>query len=427
MSRRAILACLPFRQMMAEIFVVTLFSGGTMSAEAPIFPLICMNETSRLMKKIFYLGVLLLLLFEIAHVYFIMPMPGSQQMNSLDIAYFLHSWRWAFRVLFGLMIVAGVRSAFSASKWAPAAALLILAGIAYATNYKMAADTMFYQPEVVQLNDTTNNTVGLDRLVLGITHNGQAKAYPIQFLGYHHQVRDSIGGKPVMVTYCTVCRTGRVFEPVVNGQTEDFRLVGMDHFNAMFEDVTTRSWWRQVTGEAVAGQLKGQVLPEFPSTQTTLSKWIELYPHTLILQPDKKFQAEYDEMETYEKGRLTGKLTRRDTASWQPKSWVVGVAVGEESKAYDWNQLQKERLIHDQIGSRPVLVVLSQDSSSFSVLERINPAQRFSLRNDTLMSQNDRYTLLGLSQNENSPDLKKLNAYQEYWHSWQTFHPMTKR
>jgi hypothetical protein len=158
-----------------------------------------------------------------------------------------------------------------------------------------------------------------------------------------------------------------------------------------------------------------------------LSKWIELYPHTLILQPDEKFQAEYDEMETYEKGRLTGKLTRRDTASWQPKSWVVGVAVGEESKAYDWNQLQKERLIHDQIGSRPVLVVLSQDSSSFSVLERINPAQRFSLRNDTLMSQNDRYTLLGLSQNENSPDLKKLNAYQEYWHSWQTFHPMTKR
>lgn len=378
------------------------------------------------MKKIFYAGFLLLTLFEIANVYFIMPMPGSQEMNSLDTAYFLHSWRWPFRILFGLMILAGLKSAFSASKWATAAALVVLIGVAYAVNYKMAADTMFYQPELVQLYDTSNNAVGGDRLVLGITYNGQAKAYPIQFLGYHHQVRDSIGGKPVMVTYCTVCRTGRVFEPVVDGKTEDFRLVGMDHFNAMFEDATTRSWWRQVTGEAVAGKRKGQGLPEFPSTQTTLSKWIELYPHTLIMQPDKKFQPEYDEMETYEKGRLAGKLTRRDTASWQPKSWVVGVAMGAESKAYDWNQLQKERIIHDHIGSSPIVVVLSEDSSSFAVLERLNAAQTFSLRNDTLISENNRYNLIGQSQNPPGADLKKLNAYQEYWHSWQTFHYSTK-
>ena len=42
-----------------------------------------------------------------------------------------------------------------------------------------------------------------------------------------------------MVTYCTVCRTGRVFSPIVEGQPETFRLVGMDHFNAMFEDEGT--------------------------------------------------------------------------------------------------------------------------------------------------------------------------------------------
>jgi hypothetical protein len=66
-----------------------------------------------------------------------------------------------------------------------------------------------------------------------------------------------------MITYCTVCRTGRVFEPVVNGKFEKFRLVGMDHFNAMFEDVTTKSWWRQVTGEAITGKLKGQQLPKY--------------------------------------------------------------------------------------------------------------------------------------------------------------------
>ena len=104
------------------------------------------------------------------------------------------------------------------------------------------------------------------------SNNGEAKAYPIQFLGYHHQVQDTVGGKPMMVTYCTVCRTGRVFEPVVNGKHEKFRLVGMDHFNAMFEDVTTKSWWRQVSGEAITGKLKGQQLPEVHSTQTSLAR-----------------------------------------------------------------------------------------------------------------------------------------------------------
>jgi hypothetical protein len=46
------------------------------------------------MKKLFWFGLIGLLLFEIANVYFIMPMPGSQQMNSIDLAYFLYKWRW---------------------------------------------------------------------------------------------------------------------------------------------------------------------------------------------------------------------------------------------------------------------------------------------------------------------------------------------
>ena len=55
-----------------------------------------------IMKKLFWIGILGWLLFEVANVYFIMPMPGSQRMNSIDLAYFL-SVAWAFRrVLFGL-------------------------------------------------------------------------------------------------------------------------------------------------------------------------------------------------------------------------------------------------------------------------------------------------------------------------------------
>jgi hypothetical protein len=37
------------------------------------------------------------------------------------------------------------------------------------------------------------------------------KPIPIQLIGYHHQVMDTIGNEPVIITYCTVCRTGRVY------------------------------------------------------------------------------------------------------------------------------------------------------------------------------------------------------------------------
>lgn len=379
------------------------------------------------MKKFFYFGILGLLLFEIANVYFIMPMPGSQQSNSIGTAYFLYSWRWVFRGLFGLMIILGFAKAFRGSKVLALVCLLLASAIAYAANFKMAADSMFRQPVSVNTVDALTNKVDSGKLVIGVVVNGQAKAYPIQFLGYHHQVFDTVGNKPVIVTYCTVCRTGRVFEPIVDGKRESFRLVGMDHFNAMFEDKSTGSWWRQATGEAIAGELKGQALPEVASTQMTLGKWLSIYPGSLVMQADTTFEKEYESMKNYEGGKSKSGLTKRDSLSWQDKSWVVGVVVGKESKAYDWNALQKERILHDVLNGQPVAVVLASDNQSFAALQRISEAQKLSWVNDSLSDGQNKYNLLGASLSPNIPGLKQVNAYQEYWHSWRTFHPGTKK
>lgn len=382
------------------------------------------------MKKLFYLGIIGLILFEVANVYFIMPIPGSQQMESIGLAYFLYKKRWLFRGVLLLFTVVGIKAAFSGAgwkKWLPALPIAIAAFVAYQTNYEMAADTMFYQPKTLAVSSVAESKLDSNRLVLGVEHGGVAKAYPIQYLGYHHQVRDTVGGKPLMVTYCTVCRTGRVYEPLVSGQPETFRLVGMDHFNAMFEDNTTGTWWRQVSGEAVAGPLKGEKLPEFPSMQTTLAKWSELHPNTLVMLPDPAFQEEYDSLANYESGRRKGKLTRRDTASWQDKSWVIGVELDKASKAYDWNTVQKQRLVHDEIGGQAIVLALSQDSNSFVVLLRNDANQQFLLRNDTLVNGELRYNFAGKSLQANVPDLQRARAYQEYWHSWRTFHPITEK
>jgi hypothetical protein len=376
-------------------------------------------------KKIYYFGILGLLLFEIANVYFIMPMPFSQEMNSIDLAYFLYSWRWIFRLVFILMLLYGFKAAFQKSKIFSLISLVIVIGIGYATNYVMAADSMFHQTNDLKMSDASKSKVDTSRIIIGITYKGESRAYPIQFLGYHHQVFDTIAQHPILVTYCTVCRTGRVFEPIVNGKKETFRLVGMDHFNAMFEDKTTKSWWRQATGEAIAGTLKGQSLPELQSHQMSLQKWLALNPKSLIMQVDKNFKTEYDSLSNYESGKRKGNLTRRDTLSWKDKSWVVGITIDNQSKAYDWNDFVKKRIIYDVINNKPIVLILATDKKSFIVLERNNKEQKFTLEGNLLNDGQNSYSFLGKSTNPSINELKSIKAYQEYWHSWRTFHQLT--
>lgn len=378
------------------------------------------------MKKTFYLGIALLVLFEAANVYFIMPLPYSQRMRSLDLAYVLYTWRWAFRIVAGALIVAGLASAWHAPRWRRwlvPASLIVATGVVYATNFVMAADRMFLAPRSLVMRPPAESSVEPERLVVGVEINGDARAYPLQFIGYHHQVQDTVGGTHVLVTYCTVCRTGRVYSPVVDGRAETFRLVGMDHFNAMLEDRTTGSWWRQATGEAVAGPKTGAMLAEVPSQQLPLARWLELHPKSLVMQADPGMTDRYASGFDYETGASRRPLTGTDTVSWRDKAWVVGVTMNGESKAYDWNRLRRERVVNDELGGTPIVLALASDGASYFAFERPDAATRFTLRNDSLVAEGRSY---GLSGRGAAGALRALLASQEFWHSWRTFHPGTK-
>jgi hypothetical protein len=324
------------------------------------------------------------------------------------------------------MILVGLLRSQWKRKWLLIIPIAILCMVVYMANFVMAADHMFYQPRKLLMASATDNKVDSGRLIIGVTLNGEAKAYPIRFLGFHHQVQDTVGGQPVMVTYCTVCRTGRVFQPIVNGKYEKFRLVGMDHFNAMFEDVTTKSWWRQVTGQAIAGKLKGQQLPQLYSTQTSLAEWLSLHPNSLIMQADPSFINSYDTTGKFESGQSKSSLTGTDSLSWNDKSWVVGVKSGPNKKVYDWNQLKAERIIHDKIEATPVLVVVSNDNKSFFAFERPSENSIFTFNDDVLGCDGHHFRIDGKGI-DTSFSLKPLQASQEFWHSWRTFYPDTKK
>ena len=384
-------------------------------------------------------GFLILFATEILRVYFIMPFPGSQKSDTIQIAYFLNNYIWWFRILGLILLVPPMLYIFRNSRrWRKillAFFVLLYATIFYLFNFKFLADKMFYQPKNKIMATVAANTVDTNKLVIGIALEEEAKAYPIEIIGYHHQVIDTVAGQQLMITYCTVCRTGRVFSPLVNGRVEKFRLVGMDHFNAMFEDATTGSWWRQATGMAVAGQMKGKVLEEIASQQMSLAAWIRKYPNTLILQPDTLFAKQYKDLEGFDEGTLKSGLEKRDSASWKFKSWVVGVQVGGHAKAYDWNELVKQRVINDTFQNVALVLVLESDNRSFHVwnrkVEEVLPEFTLEAASHTL-KDNVTGSVWNMSGECVEGVLKgsrltPVQAYQEFWHSWQSFHPGTTK
>jgi hypothetical protein len=388
-----------------------------------------------LMNKtvLFFIGIFLLIGIEIASVFFIMPFPGSQRSETIEVAYFLHTYINFLRIVAVLVVAFSAYYLIRQSKlWLKSLVVVLVIFwlvVAFMFNFRFKADKMFYQPKSKVLVSVSENKIPAKQLVLGVALNGESKAYPIEIIGYHHQVRDTIGGQSVMVTYCTVCRTGRVFSPFVEGENAVFRLVGMDHFNAMFEDNKTGTWWRQVNGEAIIGPLKGRQLQEVPAEQMTLAAWINRYPETKILQEDSVFKEEYEHLALYDEGKKKGRLERKDSLSWMDKSWVIGIQIGMEPRAYDWIELLQKKVINDKIGATPLIVAVEQDSATFHVWQRPD-SLLFSLNEINLLVDDKTSSkwdwdgkcvegkLIGAS-------LSHVQSYQEYWHSWKTFRPQT--
>ncbi|NBA75365.1 DUF3179 domain-containing protein [Emticicia sp. ODNR4P] len=381
------------------------------------------------------IGFLILFISEILKVYFIMPFPGSQQSDTIELAYFLHQYIWYLRIL-GIVVLAhplwkNFKIGSKLTKSILGGLTFLWLGVVYLFNFQLTADHMFYQPKNKTMASGSDNKIAKNKLILGVVHNGQAKAYPIQLIGYHHQVIDTVGGTPMMITYCTVCRTGRVYLPFVNGKYEQFRLVGMDHFNAMFEDQTTGSWWQQATGESITGKLKGKTLRSFPSEQVSLASWLRQYPNSLIMQADSLFKEEYSGLKNYDSGKGKSELTTRDSLSWKLKSWVVGITLGKTAKAYDWNTLLQKRIMYDTVEKHHIIIVLEKDGKSFHAFKSESPFGKLDLvlkDNQLIDSQSDAvWDMDGkcISGKYQGSSLPKIQAYQEFWHSWKTFQPNT--
>jgi hypothetical protein len=167
------------------------------------------NGASFPSRRTAWITLLLLVLISLAMVlppvWIVQPFK-SQSERGLALSYVLRRWSpivtLAASVL-ALMIIAWLWS--DTRRWWRKAVFVLIAVPLLASTwfarqnhfewmFNPLANATYVKPNEATFIDDTD-------IVMVVENNGEAVAYPIRFMAYHHVVQDVVGGTPIVATY----------------------------------------------------------------------------------------------------------------------------------------------------------------------------------------------------------------------------------
>jgi hypothetical protein len=287
--------------------------------------------------------------------------------------------------------------------------------------------------------------------VVAFEMNGDARAYPIQILMWHEIVNDTVADVPVAVTFCPLCNTAIAFDRRLDGRALDFGTTGnLRHSDLVMWDRQTESWWQQVTGEAIVGELTGRRLTFLPAAIVSWREFKAAYPRGQVLSTDTGHERRYgvnpyagyddaDESPFLFNGTPDKRLP--------PKERVVTVSLGDEDAAYPFPVLEQLRVVNDTVDGRPVVVLWqkgtvsaldrpaiagSRDVGAAVVYSPLVDGRRLTFRADgngfVDAETGSRWTLLGRA--TTGPlagrQLEPVVSANHFWFAWAVFKPNTR-
>lgn len=233
-------------------------------------------------------------------------------------------------------------------------------------------------------------------LVVSVTLDGVTRAYPLRILVRHEIVNDQIGKQAFVVTYCPLCGTAMVFDRLVGGRRRSFGVSGLLYqSDVLLYDRESESLFSQLAMKAVAGPLAGARLAWLPTEHMTWAAWVKRYPHGEVLSNRSARTRDYTQnpYEGYDRSPNTVFPVPRYRSELPKKSWVLGVVVEGQAKAYPIAQLAGRHPVSDVING--VEIVVSYDAE---------------LREPKVVD---------------AASGRLLPFVQAYWFGWQAFYPET--
>jgi hypothetical protein len=288
--------------------------------------------------------------------------------------------------------------------------------------------------------------------VIAFELNGDARAYPLQILIWHEIVDDQVDSVPVAITFCPLCNTAIAFDRRVDGQTLRFGTTGNLRRSdlVMWSDDPGETWWQQITGEALVGDLVGHQLTVLPAEIISFADFKAAYPEGLVLSRDtgnprgygNNPYVGYDNINSSPflySGSRDGRLP--------PMERVVTVEQNGETAAYPFSRLIHSPAINDVVGGTPVVIlhqagtVSALDGATIAASRDVGAATAFDRQIDDRVLVFSRVDGQFIDDQTSSTwdilgraiagpfvghRLRPLVSANHFWFAWAVFRPETR-
>ena len=182
----------------------------------------------------------------------------------------------------------------------------------------------------------------------GNTH----RFYPYQIIVWHEIVNDIVEGQRVLITYCPLCLTGFVLDPLVQGERVEFGTSGkLWKSNLVMYDRKTDSLWSQVLAEAVIGEMTGTKLTILPSDQVLFGNWKKQFPSGEVLSRDTgaiRFYGQSPYGDYFAVSNLSLSLVNPTDTRLPNDAFTFGIIVNEKAKAYHVDAVKEKGEVVDE-------------------------------------------------------------------------------
>jgi hypothetical protein len=118
-----------------------------------------------------------------------------------------------------------------------------------------------------------------------------------------------------------------------------------------------------------------------------------------------------------------------------PRTLIVGLELGNATKAYPFELLAKQSPIVDELGGVPLVVVLGTDGKSVRAYERVVDGRKLELFAkkdsptfvlvDTQTGSEWDFTGKAVKGELSGKQLKQIFVLYDYWFDWKNYHPKT--
>ena len=228
-------------------------------------------------------------------------------------------------------------------------------------------------------------------------HKGEKRIYPLQIMVWHEIVNDNIAGDPILITYCPLCGSGIAYERTIDGGAVEFGTSGkLYNSNLVMYDRLTDTYWSQIDGVAIVGELTGSELTDISIDTVSWGEYTEFAENrdAQVLSQDTGFSREYgrDPYGNYYTDSFLIFPVEQEDNRVHAKTVIFGIEVDGAYTAYRESDLLENSEITDVVNGVNVKVTREADGI---------------------------VTIINLDTQE------EIVKERDFWFAWYAFHPET--